>query len=515
MKAMKTTTKYIMYLRKSRADADYGDKETLARHRQRLMELCAYKGITDYEVIEEVGSADSIASRPGMMQLLSLVETGQYEAVICIDMDRLSRGNGADQALLINTLKYSGTKVITPLKEYDFENDSDETFAEFSLFFAKNEYRTIKRRMMQGRIDAVKEGKYCSSNPPYGYQTYKLKGKKGFSLEIVPEEAEIVKQVFYFYAEKEMSSLQIARWLNAKGIAKRNGRPWKSQNISKMLGNPTYIGKIRFQNRKKIMLMQNGIATPSTPRNPEPLICDGMHEAIIDEELFKKVQEIKKTRHYPRVAKGKETRNPFIGILKCKKCGRSMVLRSPDHTGGFGLFCPTEGCQTVGTYLRYVEESVIESLGEWLKGYEVQSVPHQNEQKSTEIEQGINSLAEEIKTKESRLKRIYTAYEDGAYTLAEFKERTSDTKQELERLGSLLEDLKAKLQSCKEAEEAKKNLRPTVKTIVEHYYDLPDALEKNRFLSAVIDHIDYSKGKRGNLKGDTFTLDIYPKIPQG
>ena len=124
-------------------------------------------------------------------------------------------------------------------------------------------------------------------------------------------------------------------------------------------------------------------------------------------------------------------------------------------------------------------------------------------------------MAEEIKAKESRLKRIYTAYEDGAYTLAEFKERTSDTKQELERLGSLLEDLKAKLQSCKEAEEAKKNLRPTVKTIVEHYYDLPDALEKNRFLSAVIDHIDYSKDKRGNLKGDTFTLDIYPKIPQG
>ena len=509
-----TTTKHIMYLRKSRADADYGDKETLARHKLRLEELCAYKGIINYEVIEEVGSADSIVGRPGMLRLLSLVETGEYEAVICIDMDRLSRGNGADQALLINTLKYSNTKVITPLKEYDFSNDSDETFAEFSLFFAKNEYRTIKRRLAQGKIDATKEGKYCSAHPPYGYETYKLKGKKGYGLRVVPEEADVVKLIFELYTEKNMSTVAISKYLNKIDAKKRNGRPWSDHNVSVILRNPTYIGKVRFQHRKKIVLMQNGKAIASSPVNPDEIICDGMHEALVSEETFLKIMKIKKTRHYPKVGRGKVTRNPFIGMLRCSQCGRSLVLRSPDYTGKFGLFCPTSGCTTVGTYLDYVEKEVINALGEWLKDYEVRQDTHENGQKSIQIAKAITSLSEEAKAKESRLKRIYTAYEDGAYTVDELRERTANTKNEIERLNKRIKELNSELQTLKEVKEARETMTPKLKTIVNHYYDLPDALEKHRFLSAVIDHINYTKIRRGNLRGDSFTLDIYPKIPQ-
>ena len=101
---------YIMYLRKSRTDRGYAEESvelTLSRHRERLEELCRTMSIHCDTVLQEVSSADSITGRPEMIRLLQMVETGAYDGVVCIDMDRLSRGSGADQALVINTFKYS------------------------------------------------------------------------------------------------------------------------------------------------------------------------------------------------------------------------------------------------------------------------------------------------------------------------------------------------------------------------------------------------------------------------
>ena len=120
---------YIMYLRKSRTDRGYAEESvelTLSRHRERLTELCDRMGIRCDTVLQEVSSADSITGRPEMIRLLQMVETGAYDGVVCIDMDRLSRGSGADQALVISTFKYSGTKIITPGKIYDFAVETDE-----------------------------------------------------------------------------------------------------------------------------------------------------------------------------------------------------------------------------------------------------------------------------------------------------------------------------------------------------------------------------------------------------
>ena len=241
---------YLMYLRKSRADRDAVDEpvlQTLQRHRSRLDEYCKQHRIfiPEENVLFEVSSADSIASRPMMMELLHRVESGLFAAVLCVDMDRLSRGSGADQALVINTFKYSGTKIITPSKTYDFANDMDEQFAELGLFMAKSEYRQIKKRMRQGKIDAVKEGKYPAANPPYGYKTYKLK-QKGFSLEVVPEQAEVVKIIFEKYVNENAGSQVIGRWLNEHGYRDQFGNLWSTSHITKILADPTYTGKVRY-----------------------------------------------------------------------------------------------------------------------------------------------------------------------------------------------------------------------------------------------------------------------------
>lgn len=78
---------YLMYLRKSRADRDAVDEpvqQTLQRHKARLDEYCRQHRIfiPDENILFEVSSADSIASRPMMIELLHRVETGAFTAVL-------------------------------------------------------------------------------------------------------------------------------------------------------------------------------------------------------------------------------------------------------------------------------------------------------------------------------------------------------------------------------------------------------------------------------------------------
>ena len=74
--------RYLEYLRKSRMDTDYEEvsvEETLSRHRQILEKFCKDKKLNVVEILEEVGSGESLASRPKMMRLLELVNTGMYD----------------------------------------------------------------------------------------------------------------------------------------------------------------------------------------------------------------------------------------------------------------------------------------------------------------------------------------------------------------------------------------------------------------------------------------------------
>ena len=83
------------------------------------------------------------------------------------------RGNQIDQAEILEIFKKSATKIYTLNKVYDLssDNDFDEDFFEFGLFMSRREYKIIKRRLQRGKKQALKEGYYTHSNPPYGLMT--------------------------------------------------------------------------------------------------------------------------------------------------------------------------------------------------------------------------------------------------------------------------------------------------------------------------------------------------------
>ena len=202
---------YAIYLKKSREDREAearGEGETLARHRTALMELAKNRLLDIGAIYEEIVSGETIAARPKMQQLLEEVEDGKWDGVLVMEIERLARGNGIDQGIVSQAFSVSGTKIITPYKTYDPTNEMDEDYFEFGLFMRRREYQTIKRRLVSGRIASVKEGKYMGSIDPFGYRRVKLQGEKGWTLETVPEQAEIVQKIYQWYLDSSILQVQ-------------------------------------------------------------------------------------------------------------------------------------------------------------------------------------------------------------------------------------------------------------------------------------------------------------------
>ena len=226
---------YFMYLRKSRKDDELESatiEETLARHERTLLALAHKLDITIDKIYREVVSGETIAARPMMQQMLNDMESGNCDGVLVMEVERLARGNTMDQGFVSQAFQLSNTKIITPMRIYDPQNEADQEYFEFSLFMSRREYKTITRRMQAGRRASFNEGKYTGNIPPYGYDRKKLHNEKGWTLTINENEAQIVRLIFDWYVNGEkqddgsiekLGTTTIARKLNKLSIPSRTG----------------------------------------------------------------------------------------------------------------------------------------------------------------------------------------------------------------------------------------------------------------------------------------------------
>ena len=230
---------YCIYLRKSRADAEAearGEGETLARHRNMLTELARRQNLNVVRIFEEIVSGESISARPQMQELLAEVSRGTFAGVLVAEIERLARGDTIDQGIVARTFRQSATKIVTPAKTYDPENEFDEEYFEFSLFMSRREYKTINRRMQAGRLASVKEGNYIGTYAPYGYRKISPEPKV-HTLDVVPEEAETVRLIYQLFL-KGRGVKFIAGELNRLGISPRKSPFWEYTSVRKILSNP-------------------------------------------------------------------------------------------------------------------------------------------------------------------------------------------------------------------------------------------------------------------------------------
>ena len=131
---------YASYSRKSRADLELekiSGLDTLQRHRDIIKNTAKYMNINIDIWYEEIVSGETIDARPKIQEMLLKVEQGVFEGVFVVDVDRLARGDTADQSRISKAFSISSTKIITPNKIYDPNNVADEEYFEFGLFMSR------------------------------------------------------------------------------------------------------------------------------------------------------------------------------------------------------------------------------------------------------------------------------------------------------------------------------------------------------------------------------------------
>lgn len=531
---MNANEEYCLYLRKSRADIDLenqGQGETLARHEKILLDLAHRMQLNITEIYREVVSGETITSRPMVQKLLAEVETGRWAGVLVVEIERLARGDTIDQGIVARAFKYSGTKIITPVKIYEPDNEFDEEYFEFGLFMSRREYHTIRRRLIQGRVAAAKEGKHATGSVPYGYERVPVSTGKGFTLRPIPEQADIIRLIFKLYTEGEESDDGTMRKLGTAAIATkltkmrvvtpRGGRRWSQRTVGWILENPVYIGKIRWNHKVDRKYVVDGVVrTKRVVSSPEDeIIVSGLHEGIVPKAVFDLAQKISANRCAASVPSNRTLANPLSGIVVCGLCGSPLRYKhtSSNRDSGPSLVCRNSDCPCVGSYLSVIENRLLSALSDWVSSYQLDWAEIPTDGESTlELKQAALSRASiELDKLHSQLDRTYDLLEQGVYDVDKFLERSSALSARINEENESLSILQEEVEKEKKREENRRNIVPNVQRLLSVYQDLPTASAKNAMLHEVLEKVEYVKEKPAKRNGplDNFELTLYPKLP--
>lgn len=282
-----------------------------------------------YKIIAELSEDDRGASGyeidlPQLNRVREMAHNGKIDVLIVRELDRLSR-NLAKQLIVEEELKRAGVRVEYVLANYDdtpegrFQKHIRATVAEY-------EREKIRERMNRGRKQTIQKGNVIvSGRPPYGYRLVKQNGKA--ILEIIEEEARIVKLIFKWYIEETISFGKISKRLSEMKIPthsdtgtrrvcckkhKKYGE-WSKSTISQIVGNETYAGVWYYGKRA---LMEGRL------ESKEDLIAVQV-PPIIDREIWEAAQ-LKKKENKRNAKRNMKNEYLFSKRVTCGICGYKM-----------------------------------------------------------------------------------------------------------------------------------------------------------------------------------------------
>ena len=493
----------LLYLRKSRTDDPTLDvSEILARHETILDEYAERtwgRKISEENKMREIVSGETIESRPELLRILKMIESPKIKGVLLVEVQRLGRPDLEDIGRLSKLFRYTNTLVITPQKTFDLRNEYDREAFERELMRGNEYLEYTKKIMSRGRLLSVQQGNFIGTKPPYGYdKDIVMEGKKKcHTLKINEAEAEIVRMVFDMYVNKDMGRVNIAHHLNDLKVPTRTGALWTQDTLKTMLENDHYIGKVRWNWRKTVTVVEDGEIKKVRPKTEvgEYLVYDGKHPAIISDELFLAAREKQGKNH--RAKPKTKVRNPLAGLLFCQ-CGRAMSLRTyKSHNSAPRLLCDNQVyCKTTSCLYSEIIDRVRDTLKECIADFEIriQSGDKTSQQLHENLIKRLKLKLEELNRKELSQWEKYSEEEMPKEIFDKLNEKVLKEKDEVQQaLCKAYESMPEPI----DYEEQLLRFRDALDAL-----DDPEASaeKKNKLLKACIERIEYKREKAVRIK---------------
>jgi ssDNA-binding Zn-finger/Zn-ribbon topoisomerase 1 len=376
---------------------------------------------------------------------------------------------------------------------------------------------------------SVVAGKFVGSVPPFGYKRKKLAHDSGYTLEEIPEEAEVVRLIYELCTQGEQQpdgtfsragTARIATKLNALGIRTGKGNPWTSDYVRSILQNPVYDGMIRWKYRPDRKALKGGEVSVSRPRLPleECITAEGLHERIVSNETWKLAQMYLKQSAATSATTHKPLQNPFAGIIICGKCGHNMIRKQKAKAGRHDLVCRYPNCDNVSSAVHYVEERVLEALGKWLSGYIITTgtTPQVKSNFQALAQRGIKELDAELQTIATQKSGLHNLVEQGVYSTDMFLERSRELADRQAKTEQDKQSLQNEIAQAAQRETARREIPPRAEEILTIYNAAPTPEIKNNLLKEVLDRVAYTKHISSKKSGDpyAFELELFPKLPK-
>jgi site-specific DNA recombinase len=306
------TIRCAVYTRKSTEDGLEQEFNSLDAQRESAEAYIKSQASEGWVLIPDMyddgGFTGGNMDRPGLARLMADIEAGKVDCVVVYKVDRLSRSL-LDFARMMSLFDQHKIAFVSVTQQFNTANSMGRLMLNVLLSFAQFEREIISERTRDKIAATRRKGKWTGGMPLLGYDVE----QPGSKLVVNETEATQVRQIYELYLEHR-TLLNVVkmltdrgwcnkRWTTRKGTH-RGGLPFTKTSLHKLLTNPTYLGKVKYKRE----------------------LHDGEHEAIIDQEVFQRVQTLLIQNS---VGGGGSVRNSFgavlKGLLRCRCCDAAMV----------------------------------------------------------------------------------------------------------------------------------------------------------------------------------------------
>lgn len=493
------------YGRLSRLDDPLlSDAEVLERH-SKMLEEYAIKHlggpIPPENKYMEIGSGESLKDRPEITRLLKDIEDPEVQAILVVDVQRLSRGDLEDAGKLIRLLRYTNTYVITPMKTYDLRDEYDRDAFERELKRGNDYLEYFKKIQARGRLASVKDGNYIGSVAPYGFDRHIIEDGKNVyhTLKERKDQADVVRMIFNWYCTEDIGVTAICRRLEELGVKTKTGCDnWEPSIIFSILENVHYIGCVRWNWRKTIKIIEDQEIRKLRPKAKinEYLIFEGKHDGIVSEELFYQAREIKGKRH--RTKRDLTLKNPFSGIMFCKcgaKIGYNTYRKHGVEYAPPKLVCNNQvHCKTGSADFYEIYEDVCNIIRDCIQDFELRI--KDNKDDSFKLHR---DLVKRLETKLKELEKKEIEQWEAQYDTDEskrlpphiFKVLNEKVLKEKDEINKALAKAKDSMPKPVDYRDELRKFKDAIDALED---DEVDAKTKNQYLKNIIDKIVYERG---------------------